>query len=176
MGQGLATRRREALPDEAFLDELQTAIENRLGPLQGISARARFPLVAGNAQRYVGERVALAGDAAHTVHPLAGQGLNLGLQDVAALVEILAEAQAREGDLGALALLRRYERWRRSETALANLGFDSLQKLFAAPGPILGMLRGFGLDLVDRIPPLKRGLLAHASGWGGRIASLQRQG
>jgi 2-octaprenyl-3-methyl-6-methoxy-1,4-benzoquinol hydroxylase/2-octaprenylphenol hydroxylase len=106
----------------------------------------------------------LAGDAAHVVHPLAGQGMNLGFRDVASLRRILRDASARGGDVGAAHVLRRYERERRSENALAARGLDAIERLFGASDPLTPVLRGAGLALVDRIAPVKHLFASIAAG------------
>ena len=148
-----------ALDDDAFRAELGAAFDFRLGEITATTARAAFPLRLRLADRYVSGRVALAGDAAHVVHPLAGQGMNLGLRDVACLARVLRDARERGGDIGAAHVLRRYERERRSENALAARGLDAIERVFTANDPLIPVARGAGLSLVDRLAPLK-GLLA----------------
>lgn len=148
-----------ALDDAAFRAELGAAFDFRLGEITATTARAAFPLRLRLADRYVSGRVVLAGDAAHVVHPLAGQGMNLGFRDVACLARVLSAARARGGDIGAAHVLRRYERERRSENALAARGLDAIERVFTANDPVVPVVRGLGLSLVDRVAPLK-GLLA----------------
>jgi len=152
-----------SLDDHVFLDELTAASGGKLGRCLTTTARASFPLRRWQAQSFVGARLALAGDAAHGVHPLAGQGLNLGLQDVAALHSLLGEAQARGDDIGNAALLTRYARARQSDNAIAGHAFGALQHLFASRSPLISLARGFGMNLVNRATPLKRLLAEHAS-------------
>ncbi len=152
-----------ALGDEAFLDELTAASGGALGRCLTTTPRASFPLSRWQAQSFVGPRLALAGDAAHGVHPLAGQGLNLGLQDVASLQSVIGAAQQRGDDIGAATLLARYARARQADNAIAGHAFGALQRLFASSSPLLTFARGFGMNFVNRATPLKRLLAEHAS-------------
>src|SRR5574337_1164582 len=126
--------------------------------------RAAFPLKLQLAQGYQAERLVLLGDAAHAVHPLAGQGVNLGLRDVAELRDCLLAAQQAGRDLGAPHVLRRYARRRRSADTLDALGFDALARIYAWQSPPLVAARGLGVRLLDHLPPLKRRLSEHAAG------------
>lgn len=153
-----------ALDDAAFRAELGCAADFRLGAITTTTARAAFPLRLRLAERYVAGRCVLVGDAAHVVHPLAGQGMNLGLRDVTCLRRVLRDARARGSDLGAAHVLRRYERERRSESALAARSFDLIERTFSSSSEPLALLRGAALGLVDRLGPLKRALAAHAAG------------
>ncbi|HEY0180899.1 MAG TPA: FAD-dependent monooxygenase [Dokdonella sp.] len=153
-----------ALDDDAFRAELGAAFDFRLGAIEAATARAAFPLRRRLAARYVAGRCVLAGDAAHVVHPLAGQGMNLGLRDARALRDALRTARRRGVDLGAAHVLRRYERERRSENALAACAFDAIGRAFGASAPPLAALRGLGLAAVERLPPLKQWLAAAADG------------
>jgi 2-octaprenyl-3-methyl-6-methoxy-1,4-benzoquinol hydroxylase/2-octaprenylphenol hydroxylase len=153
-----------ALEDAAFRTELGAAFDFRLGEIVSSTPRAAFPLRLRLAKRYVAGRSVLAGDAAHVVHPLAGQGMNLGFRDVASLRRILRDASARGGDVGAAHVLRRYERERRSENALAARGLDAIERLFGASDPLTPVLRGAGLALVDRIAPVKHLFASIAAG------------
>lgn len=164
-----------ALDDAAFVDAITDASGARLGRVQATSPRAAFPLRMQLARHYAASRLALVGDAAHTVHPLAGQGLNLGLLDAAALSEVLAAAAAAREDLGAPAVLARYERWRRGEVARAAHAFGLLDGLFRSDFGPLPLLRRAGMGLVQRIGPLKREFALHASGFAGRVPVLARR-
>lgn len=164
-----------ALDDAAFVDAITDASGARLGRVQATSPRAAFPLRMQLARHYAASRLALVGDAAHTVHPLAGQGLNLGLLDAAALSEVLAAAAAAREDLGAPAVLARYERWRRGEVARAAHAFGLLDGLFRSDFGPLPLLRRAGMGLVQRIGPLKREFALHASGFAGRVPLLARR-
>ncbi|MGY3040033.1 2-octaprenylphenol hydroxylase [Rhodanobacter sp. TND4EL1] len=153
-----------ALDDQAFLDELGVASDFRLGRIVASTRRAGFPLKLQLAQRYQAERFVLLGDAAHTVHPLAGQGVNLGLRDVAELSDTLTAARLAGRDIGAAHVLRRYARRRRSGDTLDALGFDALARIYAGQSPALVAARGIGVRLLDRLSPLKRRLSEHAAG------------
>lgn len=160
------------LPPEAFAERVGEAFQHRLGRVELAGERLAFPLRLRLARRWIGPRIALAGDAAHAVHPLAGQGLNLGLLDVGALAATLAAARERGTDLGAPATLRAYERWRQADAVTAARAFDLLDGLFRADAPGLAWLRAAGLALVDRFAPLKREFAWHASGFAGRVPPL----
>jgi 2-octaprenyl-3-methyl-6-methoxy-1,4-benzoquinol hydroxylase len=148
--------------DAGFLRELDAAFAGTLGALTAVSKRAAFPLRRQLAQGYVHGRVAVVGDAAHVVHPLAGQGVNLGLRDVGALRAALRPA--RGGDPGAPARLARWGRVRRSENAVAAYAFDGLNRLFSNDGLATTLLRGPLLGLVGKVPPLTHGFWKRAAG------------
>ncbi|WEN16169.1 UbiH/UbiF/VisC/COQ6 family ubiquinone biosynthesis hydroxylase [Rhodanobacter sp. AS-Z3] len=153
-----------ALDEPAFLDELGVASDFRLGRVVASTPRAAFPLKLQLAERYQADRMVLLGDAAHTVHPLAGQGVNLGLRDVVELRNVLSEARAAGRDIGAAHVLRRYARRRRSADTLDAMSFDALARIYALQSPALVGLRGVGVRLLDRLAPLKRRLSEHAAG------------
>ena len=162
------------LTPEAFGAALTEALGTRLGQVTLSSERAAFPLALQHAQRYVDARIALIGDAAHTVHPLAGQGVNLGILDAACLAEVLAAATNRGLDPGGLGALRRYERWRKGHNLLMLGVLDALQRLFGTPLPPIALLRGIGLRLTDRVGPLKRLLARRAMGLEGDLPRSAR--
>ncbi len=122
-----------------------------------------FPLKLQIAKEFVAERVALIGDAAHVVHPIAGQGMNLGLKDVAALAEVLVEAVRHGQDLGSVEVLERYQRLRRFDTGLMALATDALNILFSNDQAFVRVARDIGLGLVDRAPFLKNAFIGHAA-------------
>lgn len=160
----LEAQRVLALDDQGFLDEVGIASDFRLGRIVASTARAAFPLKLQLARRYQGERLVLLGDAAHTVHPLAGQGVNLGLRDVVELRDTLVDARAAGSDIGAAHVLRRYARRRRSADTLDALGFDALARIYAWQSPAWVAARGMGVGLLDRLAPLKRRIAEHAAG------------
>lgn len=153
-----------ALDDEAFRAELGCAFDFRLGAITSATPRLAFPLRLRLAERYVAGRCVLVGDSAHQVHPLAGQGMNLGLRDVACLRRVLGEARARGGDFGAAHVLRRYERERRSENTLAARGFDAIERIYGSDAMPLAILRGAALGVAARFGPLRQVLARHAAG------------
>lgn len=153
-----------ALDDQAFLDELGFASDFRLGRIISTTPRAAFPLKLQLAERYQADRFVLLGDAAHTVHPLAGQGVNLGFRDVTELRDTLVAARAAGRDIGAAHVLRRYARRRRSADTLDALGFDALARIYAWQSPTLIAARGLGVRLLDHLAPLKRRIIEHAAG------------
>ena len=163
-----------SLPEAEFVAEAERRFGSSLGALTLEGAPATFPLRVQIARRFTARRVALVGDAAHLVHPLAGQGLNLGLRDVAALTDALA-TQVRLGlDPGAESVLRAYERARYFDTAATIAGTDALHRLFANDAAPLRLIRDFGLGLVNRMPRLKRVLVREAAGLAGETPALLR--
>lgn len=164
--------RRLALTEQDFLAELGLACGHCLGAFTACDPRQAFPLRMGLATRYRAQRSVLVGDAAHSVHPLAGQGMNLGLLDAALLVALLSDAE----DPGEASRLRRYERRRRSEATLAAQTFDTLNTLFSRPPGPLRNLASIGLSLVDQIGPLKRWLVGHAAGLDRLPETIRRAG
>ena len=153
-----------SMDDPAFCEAVGFASDFRLGRITGTAPRASFPLRLQLAKSYATERCVLLGDAAHAVHPLAGQGANLGLRDVAELVSVLGEAHGARRDFAAPHVLQRYARRRRSADTLDALSFDALARLFALRAPPLVTLRGIGMRAVDALAPLKRRLSEHAAG------------
>jgi 2-octaprenyl-3-methyl-6-methoxy-1,4-benzoquinol hydroxylase/2-octaprenylphenol hydroxylase len=152
------------LDDAAFCNELGAAFDFRLGRVTAITARAAFPLRMKLAEAYIAPRFALIGDAAHVVHPLAGQGVNLGLRDVDELCDALVEARNAKRDFASDPVLRRYERRRRSDNAIAAHSFDAIQRVFGSDAISVAALRGAALGLVDKLAPLKRLFARHAAG------------
>ena len=160
------------LPDRAFLAEAEKRMGGMLGALRSVSARSSYPLGFHHTARITDTRLALVGDAAHGIHPIAGQGLNLGFRDVAALAEVLVEGARLGLDLGDAQLLGRYERWRALDSFLVAATTDGLTRLFGLPGKAPRAIRRFGLDMVSRIPPLQRRFMAEARGESGTMPKL----
>jgi 2-octaprenyl-6-methoxyphenol hydroxylase len=156
----------------SFLAELTQRFGLRLGEIALVGPRRSFPLDLQIARSFVADRLALIGDAAHAVHPLAGQGLNIGVRDVAALAETLIDATRLGLDIGAAPQLERYERWRRFDSAFSAVVMDGLNRLFSNDSAPLRAIRDLGLGLVDRAPPLKRFLAREAAGKTGTLPSL----
>lgn len=157
-------RRILALDDAGFLAEVDQRVGGRLGHLALAGPRQSWPLETHLAKSYVAPRFAVIGDAAHGVHPIAGQGLNLAFRDVAALTEVLAETRRLGLDFGDWDTLKRYERWRRFDSAVSAATFDALNRLFSNDSAVLRATRDFGLGVVDRTPLLKKLFVAEASG------------
>jgi 2-octaprenylphenol hydroxylase len=163
-----------ALPAPQFCTRLEDAFEHRLGRILNVSERTAFPLQFMHARSMVGNRVALVGDAAHVVHPLAGQGVNMGMLDVAELVYCLEQARANRNDPGGVKTLRRYERARKNENWMLGLSLDGLKRLFASKWPPLVALRSGSLKFADRFPPLKQFFMNRAMGTEGAVPPLAR--
>jgi 2-octaprenylphenol hydroxylase len=155
--------------DASFADRVTAASASVLGRLVPTTPRVAFPLRLLHALAYASPRVVLVGDAAHGVHPLAGQGVNLGLMDCAALVEVLGDALEQGAEAGDFSALRRYERWRKAEILPAMALMDGLKRLFSNDDPVLSWTRRTGLDAVNRASPLKRALIERAMGVAGEV-------
>jgi 2-octaprenyl-6-methoxyphenol hydroxylase len=163
-----------ALGDAAFHAELARRFGDHLGALAVVGPRWSYPLSFLHAARYAAPRLALVGEAAHVIHPIAGQGLNLGLRDVAALAELIVDARRLGLDIGASAVLERYESWRRLDAILLAATTDGLNRLFSNDLAPLRVARDLGLATVDRLPPLKRLFMRHAMGTLGDQPRLAR--
>jgi 2-octaprenyl-6-methoxyphenol hydroxylase len=163
-----------ALPDDEFHAELEKRFGLHLGELQIAGPRRAFPLGLFTAREFIAERIALVGDAAHIIHPIAGQGLNMGLRDVAALAEAIADAARLGLDIGGSQVLERYQRWRRFDTMSMGVATDGLNKLFSNRSDILRLARDIGLGLVERVPALKRVFIREAAGFTGDVPKLMR--
>jgi 2-octaprenyl-6-methoxyphenol hydroxylase len=163
-----------ALPDDAFHDELERRFKLHLGDITGVSARRVHPLGFFVARSFIAERIALVGDAAHVIHPIAGQGLNMGLKDVAALAEVIVDAARLGLDPGTATVLERYQRWRRFDTMTMGLATDGLNRLFSNQSSVLRAVRDIGLGLVDRVPNLKNLFIREAAGLVGEVPKLMR--
>lgn len=163
-----------ALDDAQFCAAVAQASEYVLGEITGTTIRAAFPLQRLRARAYVRPRLALIGDAAHAVHPLAGQGMNLGLLDVAALSAVIHAAVARERDIGDLAVLRRYERARKGDNLAMIVALDGFKRLFGNDIRPVALLRNAGLNAVDRFTPLKSAFMRRAMGLNGKMPPPSR--
>jgi len=157
-----------------FQVELERRFGHRLGRLEVVGTPRAYPLGLLLANAFVKPRFALAGDAAHGIHPIAGQGLNLGFRDVAALAETVVEADRLGLDIGALSVLERYQRWRRFDTVEMGVVTDVLNRLFSNDNPALRLVRDVGLGIVDRLPVLKQRFIDEAAGTGGDLPRLLR--
>ncbi len=163
-----------ALSDAAFCDELGRRFGDWLGGIELEGPRFSYPLGLMQAERYTARRLALAGDAAHVIHPIAGQGLNLGLRDAAALAEIVVYSHRLGLDVGDSPLLERYERWRRFDNTVLALATDGLNRLFSNDFGPLRVMRDVGLAAVGRIPPLRQLFMRQAMGVLGTLPRLVR--
>jgi 2-octaprenyl-6-methoxyphenol hydroxylase len=161
-----------ALDAEQFHSELERRFGLHLGEVKVLDKARAFPLGYFVARSFVAERLALIGDAAHVIHPIAGQGLNLGLKDVAALAEVVVDAARLGIDIGQADVLERYQRWRRFDTMAMGLATNSLNFLFSNESTLLRTVRDIGLGLVDRMPPLKGMFIRQAAGLAGEVPRL----
>ena len=169
-----AAERIVALADRDFHAELERRFGRHLGEISAVGTRRAFPLGLSVARTFVAERVALIGDAAHVVHPIAGQGLNMGLKDAAALAEVVVDAARLGLDPGSAVALERYQRWRRFDTMTMGVATDGLNRLFSNQSDILRVARDIGLGLVDRVPALKQLFIREAAGLLGEVPKLLR--
>jgi 2-octaprenyl-6-methoxyphenol hydroxylase len=167
-------RRINAMTDAAYLDVLRPRFGSFLGEIALAGKRFSYPLGLTIANSFIAPRVALVGDAAHGVHPIAGQGLNAGLRDVAALVEVLATAARRGEDFAADPVLARYQQWRRFDTTTLALATDTFNRLFSNDNPILRAGRDLGMGVVNAIPALRRGFIREAAGLTGDVPQLMQ--
>lgn len=163
-----------ALNDSDYLDVLRPRFGDFLGDIRLCGARFAYPLGVNFAQEFYADRLALIGDAAHGMHPIAGQGLNAGLRDIAALAQLLEEGKQRGEDIGSTQLLRRYQEWRRFDVASLIFATDTFNRLFSNDNPLLRLGRDIGMGLVGRIAPLRRGFIREAAGLTGDLPRLMR--
>ena len=161
-----------ALPETEFHAELERRFGLHLGEIGVAGARHAYPLGLFIARAFVAERIALVGDAAHVIHPIAGQGLNMGLRDVAALAEAIVDAARLGLDIGGADVLERYQRWRRFDTMAMGVATNSLNLLFSNESKLLRAVRDIGLGIVDRAPPLKNLFIRQAAGLTGEVPKL----
>ncbi len=162
----------QALGDDEYLAALRPRFGDFLGPITLAGDRFTYPLSLSLATSFVAPRVALVGDAAHGVHPIAGQGLNLGLRDVGALAQVIIEAHRRGEDIGAIDVLDRYQRWRRFDATALALGMDTVNRLFSNDNPILRAGRDLGLGVVNAVPFLRQSFMRQAAGLTGDLPKL----
>ncbi|MGY4456596.1 ubiquinone biosynthesis hydroxylase [Bradyrhizobium sp. LB13.1] len=160
------------LSDEEFHGELERRFGLHLGEVKALDKPRAFPLSYFVARSFIAQRLALVGDSAHVIHPIAGQGLNMGLKDVAALAEVVVDAARLGMDIGGADVLERYQRWRRFDTMAMGVATNSLNFLFSNQSTLLRTVRDIGLGLVDRAPPLKNLFIRQAAGLTGEIPRL----
>jgi 2-octaprenyl-6-methoxyphenol hydroxylase len=163
-----------AMPEAMFLNEVASRMHGIFGKIELASPRSSYPLNFHHTARIVEDRLALVGDAAHGMHPIAGQGLNVGLRDVAALVEVLSDGVRLGLDVGDAQLLARYERWRAADTFMVATATDVLTRLFGIPGKLPSAVRRLGMAGVQRAVPLKRWFMDEARGMSGDLPKLLR--
>jgi 2-octaprenyl-6-methoxyphenol hydroxylase len=163
-----------ALTDDQFAAEAKAAMGGFLGDISMLAPRSTYPLGFHHAARITDRRLALVGDAAHAVHPIAGQGVNLGFRDAAALAQVLVEGARLGLDLGDRQLLDRYQRWRSLDTLMVAMSTDGLTRLYSIPGKTASAVRRLGMGLIDRIGPVKDRLMAEARGTSGELPLLLR--
>ena len=158
-----------AMDDLLFELELEQRFGHKLGEISVVGERKAFPLGLTLSRSFVKERIALVGDAAHGIHPISGQGLNLGFKDAAALAETIVEADRLGLDIGSLTVLERYERWRRFDTVQMGIVTDVLNRLFSNDNPVLRLARDVGLGMVEKMPGLKDRFVNQAAGRSGGV-------
>ncbi len=170
----LEAQRLMSLSSSDFNAELSAALNNRLGMMNALTSLKQIPLVMRHAQEYVQARLALIGDAAHTIHPLAGQGVNLGMMDAAVLAQVIIEAKQKNQDIGGLRVLRRYQRWRKGDNTLMLAAMRGFKELFAGNNRCLVECRSQGLNLTDKIPLIKNRIMHYAMGRQGELPVLAK--
>ncbi len=161
-----------AMDAPAYLDVLRPRFGSYLGEISLAGARYSYPLALSLANSFVADRVALVGDAAHGVHPIAGQGLNAGLRDVAALTEVFVDANRRGEDIASPVVLARYQEWRRFDAMTLGLATDAFNRMFSNDNPVLRGLRGLGMGVVNALPGLRRSFIREAAGLSGEVPCL----
>jgi len=163
-----------SLSDDQFAGEAQAAMGGFLGKISMAAPRSTFPLGFHHAARITDDRLALVGDAAHAIHPIAGQGLNLGFRDAAAFTQVLVEGSRLGLDLGDRQLLDRYQRWRSLDALVVAVATDSLTRVYGIPGKTASAVRRFGMGMIDRLSPIKNKLMSEARGTSGELPLLLR--
>ena len=163
-----------ALEDNAYLDMLRPRFGDFLGEIRLSGARYTYPLNLTLANSFVAPRLALVGDAAHGVHPIAGQGLNAGLRDIAALAQVVSDARKRGEDIASELVLARYQQWRRFDTATLAVATDLTNRIFASDNPLLRFGRDIGMGVINALPGLRRGFIREAAGLTGDLPDLMR--
>jgi len=164
-----------AMDDDSFKQTLAEGFGNKLGEILETSQRAKFPLRSQHAKQYVKDRLVLIGDAAHTIHPLAGQGVNLGFADAASLAEVIIDTHKAEKDIGSYKSLRRYERWRKGDNLAMLSAMTGFKTLFSNNNVLLKSLRNTGLNITNNIAPFKNTIIRHAMGLEGDLPKLARR-
>lgn len=167
--------RLKALDEAAFIEQLQQHFPAELGEITSINGIGSFPIAKAHAQSYVSNRVALVGDAAHTVHPLAGQGVNIGLLDAAALAQVLRVAKASGRDIGEHAILRRYQRWRYGDNQIMIATLDAMYEVFKPRPVLVQQARSASLNLVNRVGELRHRVMRHAMGLSGSLPDIAKR-
>jgi 2-octaprenyl-6-methoxyphenol hydroxylase len=165
-----------ALPDDEFNDLLQQKFDGQLGKIECIAKPQSFSLSLCHAKKYTAPRVALIAEAAHRIHPIAGQGLNLSMRDIACLAEIITDARQLGLDIGSVSVLEKYERWRRRDNLAMAVMTDALNRLFSNNFAPIRILRDTGLGLINRLPPAKRFFEHQAMGLSGKLPKIIRTG
>ena len=163
-----------ALPEAEYIDHLRPRFGSFLGEINLAGARFSYPLNLTLAKSMIGPRLALVGDAAHGVHPIAGQGLNAGLKDVAALAEVLTDAARRGEDIGSVTVLEAYQQWRRFDVATLAMATDGFNRLFSNNNPLLRFARDIGMGAVQAMPGLRRSFIREAAGLTGELPRLMQ--
>ena len=163
------------LPEAEFINEISKRLGNHLGKFKVIGKRFSYPLNMILAREFISQRFALVGDSAHGIHPIAGQGVNVGFRDVAVMVQLIAEAMKLGQDIGSNSLLRHYQQWRRFDAMSMGLIMDSLTSLFSNDITLIRKARDAGLDIVNKIPQLKRFFMRHAMGTLGELPEMMKK-
>lgn len=172
-----ATRAEElmAMDDEAFGNALTATFDGRLGMCQTVTKREMYPLKMRYVRQWVKDRVVVIGDAAHTIHPLAGQGVNLGFLDAAALAETIAELVEKDADIGLAENLRGFERWRKTEATKMIAAMEGFKQLFSGSHPVKKLVRDLGLSLTNKLPMAKQQIIQQAMGLSGELPAMAKE-